>query len=307
MSVAPNAGIVDLDNFLSPTASTDGVQGQVPKPLAGQENYVLTALGWFASGALPGQGTMAAQNANAVAITGGTIDGTAIGSTTPATGTFTTLTSPILRSATGSATTGISFETPLGAQVTVIDVGDGTRPLRLNGGSAGSVASAGIWATAGVLQFSTNSNNHSFYTGGRGATEQFRVGLTASAVNYVQVTGAATTGRPTISAQGSDTNIGVNYHTKGNGQHIFFTGAGSAVGFVVSGTNNANYFQVSNSATGNAPSMQAAGTDTNIDLILTPKGTGRVRFGTYTAGVLTPTGYVEIKDSGGTVRRLLVG
>jgi len=50
MSVAPNAGIVDLDNFLSPTASTDGVQGQVPKPLAGQQAYVLTATGWAPSG-----------------------------------------------------------------------------------------------------------------------------------------------------------------------------------------------------------------------------------------------------------------
>lgn len=37
-------------------------------------------------------GTMALQNANAVAITGGAINGTAIGSTTPAAGTFTTLT-----------------------------------------------------------------------------------------------------------------------------------------------------------------------------------------------------------------------
>jgi hypothetical protein len=37
-------------------------------------------------------GTMATQNANAVAITGGTIDNTVIGGTTPAAGTFTTLT-----------------------------------------------------------------------------------------------------------------------------------------------------------------------------------------------------------------------
>jgi len=54
MSVAPNAGIVDLDNFLPPTAGDDGLQGQVPKPLAGQETYVLTALGWAAGGAIPG-------------------------------------------------------------------------------------------------------------------------------------------------------------------------------------------------------------------------------------------------------------
>jgi hypothetical protein len=48
MSVAPFAGVVALDNFLSPTASVNGVQGQVPKPLAGQQNYVLTGNGWSA-------------------------------------------------------------------------------------------------------------------------------------------------------------------------------------------------------------------------------------------------------------------
>jgi hypothetical protein len=45
----------------------------------------------------------------------------------------------------------------------------------------------------------------------------------------------------------------------------------------------------------------------DIDLALTPKGAGRVKYGTYTGTILTPTGYIEIVDSGGTIRRLLVG
>ena len=92
MSVAPNAGLVDLDTFLPPSGGNDGLQGQVPKPLAGQENYVLTASGFTPAGSVPGLGTLATQNANAVAITGGTIDNSVIGGTTPAAGTFTTLT-----------------------------------------------------------------------------------------------------------------------------------------------------------------------------------------------------------------------
>ena len=56
MSVAPNAGIVDLDNFLPPTSGVDGLQGQVPKPLAGQQSYVLTASGWSPGGG--GSGTV---------------------------------------------------------------------------------------------------------------------------------------------------------------------------------------------------------------------------------------------------------
>jgi hypothetical protein len=68
-----------------------------------------------------------------------------------------------------------------------------------------------------------------------------------------------------------------------------------------------NYINVFGAATTASPSISAAGSDANIDLTLTPKGTGNVRFGTYTAGIVTQAGYVTITDSGGTVRRLLVG
>lgn len=50
------------------------------------------AAAWNADHALSGVGTMAEQDANAVAITGGTINGATVGATTPAAGTFTTLT-----------------------------------------------------------------------------------------------------------------------------------------------------------------------------------------------------------------------
>ena len=49
------------------------------------------------------------------------------------------------------------------------------------------------------------------------AQEQLRVTHTASAVNYVQVTGAATGGAPTISSQGSDANPNVAIFPKGLG------------------------------------------------------------------------------------------
>ena len=50
MSVAPHAGIVDFGTFTPPSASVDGIQGEVPQPLAGQQAYVLTATGWAPSG-----------------------------------------------------------------------------------------------------------------------------------------------------------------------------------------------------------------------------------------------------------------
>jgi hypothetical protein len=53
--------------------------------------------------------------------------------------------------------------------------------------------------------------------------------------------------------------------------------------------------------------MSAAGSDTNIDIALTPKGTGVLRFGTLTANADAPiTGYITIKDSSGTTRKLAI-
>lgn len=53
---------------------------------------------------------------------------------------------------------------------------------------------------------------------------------------------------------------------------------------------------------------ESAGTgDANIDILFTPKGTGNVKFGTHSAiAAETITGYITIKDAGGTSRKLAV-
>jgi hypothetical protein len=69
-----------------------------------------------------------------------------------------------------------------------------------------------------------------------------------------------------------------------------------------------NYIDFVPSATGSAVAMRALGTDTIVDIALLPKSaSGRLRFGTHAAiGALTVTGYIEVKDSGGTARKLAV-
>jgi hypothetical protein len=57
----------------------------------------------------------------------------------------------------------------------------------------------------------------------------------------------------------------------------------------------------------NLSAIYATGTDTNIDLQLNPKGSGNIRFGTFTSGAPAATGYIVIKDASGTTRKLLVG
>ena len=149
---------------------------------------------------------------------------------------------------------------------------------------------------------------HRFWTGSIG-NEQFRIAHTASAVNYISVFGNTTGSGGYFQAAGSDTNISMLFSAKGTGSHVFYTAGNSFTPqFAVTHTASAvNYLSTTGAATGGGPVMSAVGSDTNIDLALTPKGSGVLSFGTYTAGIIAQAGYISIKDSAGNVRRLLVG
>jgi hypothetical protein len=95
-----------------------------------------------------------------------------------------------------------------------------------------------------------------------------------------------------------------------------------------------NYLQITNRATGSGPLISALGSDTNIDLPLSPKGTGVVCYGTHVArsAITKPTGggtqdaeartainalidiiadgsaagHITIKDSSGNTRKIAV-
>lgn len=201
--------------------------------------------------------------------------------------------------------TSLDLNTPNGTGFRVLDGGQTSAAYWSAGGGVNAV-----FRTLGnAAAYFDNNNAQPLIFRTATSLTQFQIAHTASAVNYVQVTGAATAAYAQISAQGSDTNPGILYTTKGTGEHRFSTAASTtAIQFRVRHINSpANYCAVIGAPAGSTPEFQTLGTDTNIDLTLTPKGTGNVRFGTYTGTILTPTGYVEIKDSGGTVRRLLVG
>jgi hypothetical protein len=174
--------------------------------------------------------------------------------------------------------------------------GSSVSPVLEASGSATNVN--GIFRTkgSGIMVFRTNTSD-----------EQLRINPTASAVNYVQVTGATTGGAPTFSSQGSDTNINMAFVSKGSGGFRFFSQAGGARQFQINNTTSAvNYPIVTGAAAGGTPVLSVDGSDTDIDIRFTPKGAGFVRFGTYTAGALSIAGYIEIRDAGGTIRRLAV-
>jgi hypothetical protein len=215
--------------------------------------------------------------------------------------------------------TNLTFSTPAGPVLALADSTSGGAYIQLSNSSTGNTfaRATGSATNIGFYWLSKGTGGHAFTSNNNSGTVQFNVSHTASAVNYVQVTGSVTgpsaTTLPNITVQGSDTNTYLAIGAKGTGGYISFHGNASTSNQVfriatLNAAGNSSYLQVNASASGgNGPTISAIGSDTNIDLNLTPKGTGNVRFGTYTGTILTTTGYVEIKDSGGTVRRLLVG
>jgi hypothetical protein len=248
---------------------------------------------WNNDHTLTGLGTMAEQDATAVAITGGTINNTTIGATTATTGKFTSVTTPSVTATTldlalNSASTGsVNFSNAGGQLFKISDGGayggywnafsaSGSPSLRAIGNVSGAIDTN----SAVPIQFRTNL--------GSSGAEQFRVGHTASAVNYVQVTGAATGGFVAISAQGSDSNPGIYYTTKGFGSHRFTTNTGGGseqFRIITNSASTVNFLQVNGSATTLAPQFSAQGTDTNISMAFQPKGTGAIDLAAGSSGV----------------------
>jgi len=87
---------------------------------------------------------------------------------------------------------------------------------------------------------------------------------------------------------------------------VRFRGSGGANLFRAAHVaNGVNYLQVQNAATGAAPCISAQGGDTDVDIALTPSGSGKVKFGTYTAlGSEVLAGYITIRDAAGNLRKV---
>jgi len=192
--------------------------------------------------------------------------------------------------------------TPVASAVNYVDAGGGTT------GFGPTLGVGGSDTNINMRYYTKGTGGHVFYTGATSAV-QFLIGDGAGAVNYIAATGNTTTNAPSLTMQGADTNISFNIAAKGTGSLNFFTGGGLfTTQFVVANTTSAvNYHQMTGSVTGSGVVYSAQGTDTNIDLVLTPKGTGVLRFGTLTANADAPiTGYITIKDAGGTTRKLAI-
>jgi hypothetical protein len=249
---------------------------------------------WNNDHTLTGLGTMAEQDATAVAITGGTINNTTIGATTATTGRFTSVTTPSVTATTNDLTlsaisTGkVKFNTLGGLQAQVLDSSSAVNYVQLTGGATNvpvSMTSQGSDADIGFRISSFGAASLRLFTNNL-ATEQARVSHTASAVNYVQATGGATSNSPVISAQGSDAAVALSITSKGTNAIRFLSNNAANLQFRIVGTNTAvNNLAVTGTIATNAPSLSSEGTDTNISMAFQPKGTGAIDLAAGSSGV----------------------
>lgn len=156
--------------------------------------------------------------------------------------------------------------------------------VQVTGGATGVQANLGAGGSdtnVNLRLFTQGTGQFEIVTNGQSGSRQFAVFHTASAVNYVQATGAAAGNAVTHSCDGSDTNITVRYSTKGTGAHDFFTRSATTRQFMVSDTASAvNYAQATGSPTGSGVPFGAQGSDTDITMTLYSKGAGSVTFAT---------------------------
>lgn len=176
-----------------------------------------------------------------------------------------------------------------------------TRNLQFLAGNAViadyAVTTAGTWSFGPPMQFGTNS------------------------ANFFAMQGAGGGSAPSITATGSDTNVGLNIQLKGTGGYTFANANGTVNCFIAGAFASAvNYLQIWGNTTGNGPFLSAIGSDTNVDLWLQSQGTSYVRFNSSShfsangavATALTsvgPTGshttvqeWLTIKNASGTIR-----
>jgi hypothetical protein len=154
---SPQTGNVVLGGILNVPSGGTGV-ATLTGYVKGNGTSAFTAVATVPSSDITGLGTMALENSNSVAITGGTIDGVAIdggvtinnatiGAIIPSTGAFTSLTSNGVAVVTASSTTTLTNKTISGSTNTLTNIGNASltnSTITVNGvtiplGSSGSI------------------------------------------------------------------------------------------------------------------------------------------------------------------------
>jgi hypothetical protein len=138
--------------------------------------------------------------------------------------------------------------------------------------------------------------------GGAGGGAGFAVSTPANAANRLAAAATAAAGVPSLSAQGSDTNITMAVAAKGTGAVRLQTRGQTALEVNALAT-PVNHLRVDGVAAGGLPRLSAQGSDTNISVQISPKGTGFVE---TTGPLRLPTYTVATLPSASTFARCII-
>jgi hypothetical protein len=202
-----------------------------------------------------------------------------IGEDTPAAITGTTITaSTEFRGTvlTSNAASAVAIKTSGGTQFNVTHTASAVNYMQASGNSTGNAPLlflAGSDTNVSASYSTKGTGGHFFYTGGN---VNFAIANAASAVNYLQATGAATGNGIGISSQGSDTNIPAELFTKGSGTIAFRTNANTNTQFaVVHRASAVDFVTAFGAAAGNSPGLTAElGSSANAQFAYVAKGSG---------------------------------
>jgi len=131
----------------------------------------------------------------------------------------------------------------------------------------------------------------------------------ANSDNRFEIQAASSTFKPALRARGSDTNIGIGFDTKGNGEISVTQDFTRTLMKVQGGGSTVNWLNIAAANASNPVtiSVDVASSDSNVDISFFPKGTGLLRFGSHTSSSdVAISGFIQIKDSSGTIRKLAV-
>lgn len=201
--------------------------------------------------------------------------------------------------ATNASSTNIAFQIGHGSSsavnyIVASGAATGLSPNFFFTGSDTNVSAQLSTKGTGSYLFYTNSGNQI----------QFQITHTPSSVNYWVFSGN-TTGNPiTITATGSDTNIGLDFFAKGTGNYRFFdVNSGNLQLFGIEGVASAaNYIATIAAAAAASPQLIMRGTDTDITMTLTPKGAGDLRCAAVNSNTTASAANVNV-DGSGNIRK----
>ena len=219
------------------TAGIYGSASSVPvitTNASGQVSAVTNTAIAIANTAVSGLGTMSTQNANAVAITGGTIESTTVGATTATTVRGTTITATSQFTGAGTGLTGTATSLSIGGNAATAT--SATTATNLASGAAGSVPYQSAAGTTAMLAAGSNgqvltlaAGIPSWATNGVGTVTSIAQSFTGG---LISVSGSPITTSGTLALTVAGTSGGIPYFSNGT---TWASSAALAAGAIVLG------------------------------------------------------------------------